>query len=342
MLPSSRSLASLQSCVFCTVIGLVRSMSTSPVLASSSGPKSCRIAVAQVCSTASKWSNLNNVAKCAGWATRPESAAGSDEGKDEPCQMLFLPECFGFLGSSVEQTMLSAEDESTLTKPRKNPPQITEALARTVRHSAVSKGNAESNDFESPTVILSEAEDQNLSLLDGLQSIAVESNLWISAGGMHILAPADSVNDPLADGVPQRVYNTHVIIDNVGVVRAHYAKIHLFDVCIPGQVDLRESKSTKPGTKLVVCPDSPIGTSHSLYRQYGIIHKAMLNASVSFDSRFFVWFQDVSVLQYAMIYDFLKCTPSSYRPWERTFCWYRRLSRCQLVVPTGIHCCKVH
>jgi deaminated glutathione amidase len=194
--------------------------------------------------------------------------------------MLFLPECFGFLGSSVEQTILSAEDESTLTKPRKNPPQITEALARTVRHSAMSKGNAESNDLESPTVILSEAEDQNLALLDGLQTIAVESNLWISAGGMHILAPAvDSVDDPLADGVPQRVYNTHVIIDNLGVVRAHYAKIHLFDVCIPGQVDLRESKSTKPGTKLVVCPDSPIGTSQSLYRQYGSIHKAMLTTS---------------------------------------------------------------
>jgi Carbon-nitrogen hydrolase len=174
--------------------------------------------------------------------------------------MIFLPECFGFLGSSLEQTLLSAEAESTLTKPRKNPPQITEALVRTVRRSAMSKANAESHGLESPPpAILTEAEDQNLSLLDGLQTIAIESNLWISAGGMHIRAPSD-VDDPTTDGVPQKVYNTHVIIDNLGMVRADYAKVHLFDVCIPGQVDLRESKSTKPGTKLVVCPDSPIGT----------------------------------------------------------------------------------
>jgi predicted amidohydrolase len=248
---------------------------------------------------------------------------------------LFLPECFGFLGSSVEQTLSSAEDASTLTQPRKNPPQITEALVRIVRHSAKSTVNTESNDLESLPVALSETEEQDLSLLDGLQTIAVESNLWISAGGMHILAPAD-VDDPMADGAPQRVYNTHVIIDNRGAVRAHYGKIHLFDVCIPGQVELRESKSTKPGTKLVVCPDSPIGTSQ-FEKTVENINEAMLHIGISFDSRFLLSFQDVSVLQYATIYDFLKCTPSSYRPWEHTFYWYRRHSRFQLVGPTGIH-----
>ena len=56
----------------------------------------------------------------------------------------------------------------------------------------------------------------------------------------------------------EKIYNTHVIIDDEGRLRACYHKIHLFDVAIPGKVSLRESDTTRPGTRLVVC-DSPIG-----------------------------------------------------------------------------------
>jgi predicted amidohydrolase len=91
-------------------------------------------------------------------------------------------------------------------------------------------------------------------VLDGLRAIARESGLWISGGGMHVSgAPPDEETGNT------RVFNTHVILDDQGTVQAIYRKIHLFDVTIPEKVQLRESKTTAPGSKLVVC-DSPIGT----------------------------------------------------------------------------------
>mmetsp|Transcript_12994 Transcript_12994/g.18399 ORF Transcript_12994/g.18399 Transcript_12994/m.18399 type:complete len:242 (+) Transcript_12994:3-728(+) len=57
-----------------------------------------------------------------------------------------------------------------------------------------------------------------------------------------------------------RVYNSHVIMDNNGVVQCVYRKMHLFDVTIPeDNVYLRESATTAPGTKLVTCVNTPIG-----------------------------------------------------------------------------------
>ena len=105
-----------------------------------------------------------------------------------------------------------------------------------------------------------------LSLIDGLRVIAQTSNLWISAGSIHILCADDDDDNDFdsnnrANTSAQHVYNTHIILDNTGTIRSEYRKIHLFDVCIPEKnVDLRESKTTRPGTELIVCPDTPIGT----------------------------------------------------------------------------------
>lgn len=187
------------------------------------------------------------------------SSSNSNPPDDDPCRMLFLPECFGFLGSSVDQTILAAEDDisrKTTTKTIKNGENISNALTRIVRHHATTGTNDHSREMDLDDVMLSDEEDRKLSLWDGLQTIAKASNLWISAGGMHVRAAA---TDGTVDGQQPRVYNTHVIVDNHGVLRAKYRKIHLFDVFIPGQVDLRESKSTQAGTELVACPDSPIG-----------------------------------------------------------------------------------
>lgn len=200
---------------------------------SSSNVGSSKIAVAQLCSSSSKLKNLKSVAKCARLA------------KHENCSMLFLPECFGFMGESSEQTLAQAEppvlDDATV-----NDPTITETLKSIVTSRLVD--SEETDDGDSGIGI---GHYKHISLLEGLRQIARASGLWISAGGMHVAgAPPEQARD--------RVYNTHVVLDNDGTVVGIYRKIHLFDVSIPGKVDLRESATTAAGEDLVVC-DSPIG-----------------------------------------------------------------------------------
>lgn len=163
--------------------------------------------------------------------------------KDRGACMLFLPECFGFMGESSVQTLEQAESP-ILEDTNVNDDMVTQQLTR-----ALSSSNSESTEQKLDL----DRQVQKIHLLDGLRTIARESKMWISGGGMHVLgAPSDPVS-----GNP-RVYNTHVILDDQGQVKAIYRKVHLFDVSIPGKVQLRESATTAPGTELVVC-DSPLG-----------------------------------------------------------------------------------
>jgi deaminated glutathione amidase len=193
-----------------------------------------RIAVAQLCSTSSKWDNLLHIAMCAGWSSR------------SGCSMLFLPECAGFLGLNAEETLRAAEPSTF----KSNLSSTNEILTQFVRECSSLNINEIPNKL--PIIDCLKDNDYSLSLVDGIRTIALASNLWISAGSIHVAG--GSAEDP-------RLYNTHFIVDNTGTIRAEYRKIHLFDVCIPGKVDLRESKTTLAGNELVVCPDSPIGKS---------------------------------------------------------------------------------
>lgn len=146
--------------------------------------------------------------------------------------MLFLPECFGFMGSSGSETIANAEN---LESDKVNPDFVSTLLE------SIAKGEtvvAESGSvaFENPSI----------SIINGLKHIARASNLWISGGGIH----------EYIDG--HRVYNTHVILNNEGEIVQKYRKIHLFDVSIPGRVELKESNTTSAGSSLQVCR-SPIG-----------------------------------------------------------------------------------
>ena len=215
-----------------------------------------RVAIAQLCSTSNKFENLTNIAKCAGWA------------KKEGACMLFLPECFGFLGENAQQTLQNAEPPISLSeasnKKKEDNDEETNNLMSYLRDTvdACSNHNCVS---ETITPIVSERNnkvtnsntqryDENsidISLLHGLRAIARASGLWISGGGMHESVPASSDEDP-------KVLNTHIVLDKNGDVQCKYSKIHLFDVSIPGKVNLQESKTTNAGKQLVVC-DSPIG-----------------------------------------------------------------------------------
>ena len=156
--------------------------------------------------------------------------------------MLFLPECLGFMGDNAEHTLQNADPPIELqmrngsndvaTLPMNS---FREALAETIKSCSDDDYNGEEGPIES--------------IIAELQFIAKQSGLWISGGGVHTADDASSES---------KIYNTHVIIDNKGQINCFYHKIHLFDVSIPDKVNLKESKTTSPGEKLVVC-DSPIG-----------------------------------------------------------------------------------
>lgn len=199
-------------------------------MASSNAAKKGIAAIAQLRSTSNKLANLAAVAECARLARQKKAS------------MLFLPECFGFIGESSDQTLENAED-----------PTAVENNASIQNHDSISSF-LKSACTRTPETLLTSTAGSQISILDGLRVIAKESNMWISGGGMHIGgAPPDETEGS------QRVYNTHVILDEQGNVKALYRKIHLFDVSIPGKVELRESKTTAPGTEVVLC-DSPLGT----------------------------------------------------------------------------------
>ncbi|XP_010455291.1 PREDICTED: nitrilase-like protein 2 [Camelina sativa] len=77
-------------------------------------------------------------------------------------------------------------------------------------------------------------------------SLARDSNIWLSLGGFQ-----ERFDDT-------HLCNTHVVIDDAGIIRDTYQKMHLFDVDVPGGSSYKESSFTVPGTKIVSL-DSPIG-----------------------------------------------------------------------------------
>jgi predicted amidohydrolase len=55
-----------------------------------------------------------------------------------------------------------------------------------------------------------------------------------------------------------RIQNTSVLLGPDGATLAAYRKIHLFDIDVPGMEHLKESKTVRPGTELVVA-DTAVG-----------------------------------------------------------------------------------
>lgn len=58
---------------------------------------------------------------------------------------------------------------------------------------------------------------------------------------------------------PGKSFNTSILVDPAGTIRAVYRKMHLFDVDLPGRVTVRESDGRLAGTDVVTAP-TELGT----------------------------------------------------------------------------------
>ncbi|VDN05729.1 unnamed protein product [Thelazia callipaeda] len=78
---------------------------------------------------------------------------------------------------------------------------------------------------------------------------AKQYGLWLSLGGFH----EKNSNEA------RKPFNTHIIVDDQGVTRGLYRKLHLFDIDIPGKVRLIESEFSSPGNEIPKPICTPVG-----------------------------------------------------------------------------------
>ncbi len=78
--------------------------------------------------------------------------------------------------------------------------------------------------------------------------LAKKNRLWLSLGGFPEKSP-----------YPNKIYNTHVIINSDGEIQASYRKINLFNLHTKEGLEYGEATHVAPGDTLITSP-SPVGT----------------------------------------------------------------------------------
>lgn len=98
---------------------------------------------------------------------------------------------------------------------------------------------------------------------------ARELGIWVHAGSFHEVGPS-----------PGLTYNTSLVFDRQGALRARYRKIHLYDVEIAGRVSYRESATVAPGGETVVVPveDVPVGLSICYDLRFPELYRQLVDA----------------------------------------------------------------
>ena len=84
------------------------------------------------------------------------------------------------------------------------------------------------------------ASDEEGAAASWAREAAREHAVWVVLGSYPEIGPD-----------PERTYNTQLVIDPGGEVRARYRKLHLFDVELPGGASICESASVAPGDEIV-------------------------------------------------------------------------------------------
>ncbi|CAD7952404.1 unnamed protein product [Amoebophrya sp. A25] len=211
--------------------------------------------------------------------------------KQRGASMLLLPEAFAFLGNHFTETVAQAEPI----------PPISRTFATGVSQHPPFSAEQQNSSWISKYLRLAREHGMWLSLGGYHERPAAASDIKTGAGSVGFdklknsmdeepsaAAPPDQTsattkqtraseeakttsveqNASTRDQVEERpqvekVYNTHLIVDDSGAIRALYRKIHLFDVAIPNGPVLLESRYTIPGCfssdNVIVVPDTPIG-----------------------------------------------------------------------------------
>lgn len=84
------------------------------------------------------------------------------------------------------------------------------------------------------------AEDLGGQMVAAFREIAEDLGCWVTLGSFPETSPDED-----------RSYNTQVHIDDEGIIKGVYRKIHLFDVSVDDVVDFCESDSVRPGEEIV-------------------------------------------------------------------------------------------
>lgn len=66
-------------------------------------------------------------------------------------------------------------------------------------------------------------------IISSYLNLAREHDMWLSLGGFQEKCEGE-----------ERIYNTHVVVDNQGCIQAAYRKIHLYDVPMVGLVESKQ------------------------------------------------------------------------------------------------------
>ncbi|MCA9507184.1 MAG: carbon-nitrogen hydrolase family protein [Myxococcales bacterium] len=89
------------------------------------------------------------------------------------------------------------------------------------------------------------AEPLNGESIKFISDLAQKNKMWISVGGFQEQIAGE-----------KKFYNSHVLIDDKGIIVEVYRKIHLFSVSLPDGSTYREDSSVRPG-KAIVCHQTP-------------------------------------------------------------------------------------
>jgi predicted amidohydrolase len=106
-------------------------------------------------------------------------------------------------------------------------------------------------------------------VLAQVRAAAADHGIWIDLGSLA-----------LTGGAGGRLVNRGFVIDDKGVIRARYDKIHLFDVDLPTGESWRESAAYAPGerTVLAATPWARIGLSICYDMRFPDLYRALSNA----------------------------------------------------------------